>query len=153
MGVHSCLRTGDASLATPLGDALFQGALMPFNTPDRLFTAGGRFTFSSGLTNWIQFGQLTNGTLIGMPSGGKPDHFGEAKTFVLGRSGITVGYSTNFFPVVGEDSLDTFTPPVIVDDAVQPGDTVYVRSGTYAGGHFTTSGTPVIGILLATFTW
>jgi len=36
-------------------------------------------------------------------------------------------------------------------DAVQPGDTVFVRSGFYSGGHFTTSGTPSMRILLAAF--
>jgi parallel beta-helix repeat protein len=36
-------------------------------------------------------------------------------------------------------------------NAVQPGDTVFVRSGNYAGGHFTTSGTPSMRIVLAAF--
>ena len=34
---------------------------------------------------------------------------------------------------------------------VQPGDTVLVRAGNYAGGHFTTSGTPALRIVLAAF--
>ncbi|HET6604774.1 MAG TPA: right-handed parallel beta-helix repeat-containing protein [Xanthomonadaceae bacterium] len=36
-------------------------------------------------------------------------------------------------------------------DTVQPGDTVLVRAGNYAGGHFTTGGTPSQRIVLAAF--
>lgn len=36
-------------------------------------------------------------------------------------------------------------------NTVQPGDTVFVRDGNYAGGHFTTPGTPAMRIVLAAF--
>ncbi len=107
---------GNSRLAEPLGVALLLGPLQAFNTADRLFAIGGRRTFSSGLINWVQFGDQTNGTTIGMPSGGKPNHFGEVVSVVLSQSKIRVQHSTTFFTLIADNSIETFTPEIVVEE-------------------------------------
>ena len=57
----------------------------------------GRYTFSSAEMNAAELKKHVGATLIGEPTGQKPNAYGEVKSFVLPRSNITVRYSTKFW--------------------------------------------------------
>lgn len=48
--------------------------------------------------------------VVGEDSGGKPNHFGEVKRFVLTTSNLVVSYSTKFYTLLEEN------PPAIIPD-------------------------------------
>jgi hypothetical protein len=72
----------------------------------------GRATFSSAMMNALQLRQELSGRLIGEPTSGKPNHYGEVKYFMLPRSALPVDYSTKFFRHVPGD------PPALEPDVV-----------------------------------
>lgn len=79
------------------------------NRADVLYVLIGRRTFSSALINAIQLDEQTNATLVGEPTGGKPNSYGEVLNFRLPFSNLQVWYSTKYFELLpGQDppSLD-----------------------------------------------
>lgn len=64
------------------------------NTRDRLFVLIDRGTFSSGSGIATTLRTDTNATLVGEPTGGRPNAYGEVRWFRLPGSGIKVHYST-----------------------------------------------------------
>lgn len=81
---------------------------------DHLFVLIGRSTFSSGMMNAIQLRDIARATLVGEPTGGKPNHHGEVKTFELPNSKLVVQYSTKRFITVTDDP-QAVTPDMPVD--------------------------------------
>lgn len=71
-------------------------------------------TFSSGLLNALDFRFQTQATFVGEPTGGKPNHFGEVRTFTLPNSQMTVQHSTRLFRLVAGDP-ESFFPDVTVE--------------------------------------
>lgn len=63
----------------------------------------GRNTFSSGILNAIDFKNFTHAMYVGEETAGKPNHFGEVRSFVLPSSNLTVDYSTKYFKNVDEN--------------------------------------------------
>jgi hypothetical protein len=112
---------GSSSLLMPLIRGLAERRAL--NAPDRLFVLIGRATFSSALMNAVSFRQLTKATLVGEPTGGRPNHFGETKTFTLPNSGMTIQHSTKYFREQDKDE-DSLHPDVQVD----------VRAADYGAG-------------------
>ncbi len=56
------------------------------------------------MRNAILFKQLqTNPILVGEPTGGKPNSYGEISSFLLPNSGLVVNYSTKYFEQVSGD--------------------------------------------------
>lgn len=82
------------------------------NHPSRMYVVIGRRTFSSAVLNAIAFKQSTNATLVGLPTGGKPNHFGEVKTMKLPNSRLIVQYSTNYFEHFRAGDPDSLVPDV-----------------------------------------
>ena len=102
------------------------GVLAPFLTglgerPDLdVYVLIGRRTFSSALMNAIELNQLANVTLVGEPTGGRPNHYGEVKSLLLPNSQLKVSYSTRFYtmlPGVDAPSLEPeiATPLTLAD--------------------------------------
>lgn len=83
-------RRGDALIA-----ALARHA--PVNGKKNVFGVIGRGTFSSAILNASTLKSSCGGVLVGEPSSGSPNHFGELKNFVLPRSRLVVHYSTKRF--------------------------------------------------------
>jgi hypothetical protein len=75
------------------------------NRKGALFVLIGRRTFSSALMNAVEMKLETPAILVGEPTGGKPNHFGEVRTFALPGSGRIVSYSTRYFKEVAGDPL------------------------------------------------
>jgi hypothetical protein len=90
---------GNSSVAKPLIDGLAQRTQFR----GRLYVIVGRETFSSGMLNAIELKAQAGAVIAGEPSGGKPNSYGEVKSFVLPSSNATVYYSTKWFQNVTGD--------------------------------------------------
>jgi C-terminal processing protease CtpA/Prc len=86
---------GNEAVLTPFIKAI--QARPSLNTSDRLFVIIGRGTYSSALQNAITLGNETNAVLVGEPTGGKPNHYGEVRRFKLPNVGLLVQYSTRYW--------------------------------------------------------
>lgn len=89
-----------------LGDMMF-ATLIPKGA--RVFAIIGPQTFSSGFMNAMALKERYGATLIGRPTGGRPSHFGEVRTFTLPKSQIVVQYSTKHF-VHGDPKAEALAP-------------------------------------------
>lgn len=74
----------------------------------------GRDTYSSAVLNALDFRRLTNAVFVGEETSGKPNHFGEVRSFQLPSSGMRVGYSTKYFKRTDGD-VNSFVPDVILE--------------------------------------
>jgi hypothetical protein len=82
-----------------------------WNQPGRIFVIVGRRTFSSAIINAMDFRNLTHAVLIGEPTSGAPNHYGQTSTFTLPHSGLTVHHSTKYFRYDDSDP-DSIYPDV-----------------------------------------
>jgi C-terminal processing protease CtpA/Prc len=57
----------------------------------------GPKTFSSGVMNAIELKEKLGAILLGEPTGGKPNSYGEIEPLKLPNSGITVYYTSKYF--------------------------------------------------------
>jgi hypothetical protein len=103
---------GDSTLLEPLIDALAQRP--DINQPGHLFVLIGPRTFSSAVLNAIQFRQRTAAILVGEPTGGEPNHYGEVKSFTLPNSSLSVYYSTRRFVYIEGDTSSALEPDRVV---------------------------------------
>jgi hypothetical protein len=93
---------GNSLIAEPLIEGIKQRPAI--NSKGHLFVVIGGKTFSSAILNALKFKNETEAIFVGEPTGGKPNHFGEIKLFVLPRSWIVVSYSTKYFKHSPEDT-------------------------------------------------
>lgn len=84
------------------------------NRRGHLFVIVGRGTFSSAAQNAITLKEKTQAIIIGEPTGQKPNHYGELKTFRLPNSGLGVNYSTEFWKRV-EGDPPAFMPDILAE--------------------------------------
>ena len=70
-----------------------------------VFVVIGKRTYSSAVLNTLDFQQYCRATLVGEPTSGRPNHFGEVRKFRLPYSGATVMYSTKYFQKVDGDPV------------------------------------------------
>jgi len=82
------------------------------NQKGKLFVIVGRNTFSSGIFAACEM-KKTNAIFVGEPTGSKPNHFGEVKSFKLPSSGLVVDHSTKTFRLVDDDP-NTFEPEILI---------------------------------------
>lgn len=104
---------GNSSILKPLIQGLSERETI--NHSDRLFVLIGPNTFSSAMLNAWQLKVATHATLVGMPTGGKPNSYGELKSFVLPNSKWRVYYCTKYFNVDPEDR-----PAIMPDVKIEP---------------------------------
>ena len=84
------------------------------NQRGHLFVIIGRRTFSSAILNAVELQNETKALLVGEPTGGKPNHYGEVRNFTLPYSGVRVYYSTKYFHNSPQE-----TPSLIPDIQVE----------------------------------
>lgn len=101
---------GNSTLLDPFIDEL--KACDKINQTGKLFVILGRDTFSSALLNVYSLKNNTNAFLVGEPSGGKPNCYGEVQRFTLKHSGFTVIYSTVYYHLIEDDSMPSLFPDV-----------------------------------------
>lgn len=78
------------------------------------FLLVGRKTSSEALINAIDFMKYEGVVVVGEESGGRPNHFGDVRRFVLPESGLIVSHSTRFYDLLEED------PPSIIPQIIAP---------------------------------
>jgi len=80
------------------------------NQPERLFALIDRGTFSSASDNAVYLRLHSRATFVGEPTGGKPNSYGEVRSFRLPNSRASVSYSTRYFQLIEAD------PPFVEPD-------------------------------------
>lgn len=80
-------------------------------TPGSLFVLTGRRTFSAAIMFLIDLEQHTNAIVIGEPTGGRPNHYGDSRRIVLPHSGLTVRASTLYWQLSDPRDLRTSIAP------------------------------------------
>lgn len=103
---------GNSAIFDPLFEYL--NSQRKLNRKGKLFVLIGRQTFSSAVFNAMKM-KKTNAIFIGEPTGGKPNHFGEIKSFVLPNSKIKIMYSTKFHRLTNETGLESVKPDIQVE--------------------------------------
>ncbi len=105
---------GNSEIATPL--ILELRKIGTVNRRGRLFVLIGERTQSSAMMNALHLREVTAAILLGEPTGGRPNSYGEIKGMKLPRSGMVVWYSTQqLLRVQGKDA-----PSVFPDEYVAP---------------------------------
>lgn len=105
-------RGGNSLVIEPLLKTLAQSEKV--NKKGHLFVVIGRATFSSAILNALQLRNQTEAIFIGEPTSGRPNHYGEVRSFTLPNSGLIVSYSTKYFRF-SEDDSDSITPDILVE--------------------------------------
>lgn len=88
-------------------------SIKSINQKGKLFVAISQHTFSSAVINAMNFRQLTNAILVGNPTGGSPNHYGEVRTLILPKTQMEIYHSTNYFKYIDED-LKAVIPDVTI---------------------------------------
>lgn len=113
---------GSSSVIDPLLQGLRSRSYLAQS--GRLFALIGSSTFSSALMNAITLKRELGAVLVGEPTGGRPNGYGEVKSFALPNSGLNVSYSTKFFrswPDGDPESLEPDVPAAISSADYQAG--------------------------------
>lgn len=103
---------GNSGIMNPFIDELAQNQKV--NQKGYLFVIIGRQTFSSAILNALDLKKKTKAILVGEPTGGKPNHFGEIKFLKLPNTNMVITYSTKYFTHAKKD-----TPSLIPDIPVE----------------------------------
>lgn len=85
---------GNSAILGPFIERIKQCYL---NNKGKLFVLIGNQTFSSALMNAVELKRGTFATLIGEPTSGSVNHYGEVRGFRLPHSKIIIGYSTRYW--------------------------------------------------------
>jgi hypothetical protein len=112
---------GNSGLMEPLLAALERRP--QWSSGEGLYTIIGRATFSSALMNAFDLKARARSILVGEPTGGKPNHYGQVSSFYLPTSGIRVFHSTRFFRLSAVDPA-----------SLEPDVRVEIRSRDYFEG-------------------
>ena len=97
---------GNSQIIEPLIEGLAQRKLPTY-------VLVGRVTFSSGLLAATELAAKAGAKLVGTPTGGNPNSYGEIKVFTLPHSKLVGQYSTKRFEDANHPG-DTVTPDVVV---------------------------------------
>jgi hypothetical protein len=103
---------GNSEVINPFIDAI--RARPDLNANGKLYVLIGQQTFSSAMMNAIDFDTQSNAILLGEPTGGTPNAYGETREFSLPNSGIPIIYSTRFFRNLPDSDPEAVEPEVPV---------------------------------------
>lgn len=101
---------GDSSVIDPLLSGLRSRPALAQS--GRLFAFIGNSTFSSALMNAISLKRENGAILVGEPTGGKPNGYGEVRSFALPNSSLSVSYSVKFFRSWPEGDPESLFPDI-----------------------------------------
>ncbi|MFA6784744.1 MAG: hypothetical protein WCR13_07595 [Sphaerochaeta sp.] len=79
----------------------------------------GEGTFSSALMNAVHFTMLTDCRLVGTPTGGSVNHYGEVELFTLPNSGIQVMHSTKHFVMDRSYPAGSLQPDLMIYQTIE----------------------------------
>lgn len=101
---------GNSTLLEPFISELSK--CQKLNRVGGIYVILGRETFSSALLNAYELKNNTNAIFIGEATGGKPNCYGEVKSFELRNSKLQVRYSTKYYKIIEDDEQESFFPDV-----------------------------------------
>lgn len=107
---------GDSRLLEPFIEYVKENRNI--NTKGNLFIVIGRDTFSSALINAFSFKNETSAILIGEPTGGKPNCYGEIEKFILPNSKFLITYSTKYYSLIEDDKIESLLPDINIDVSI-----------------------------------
>lgn len=103
---------GDSSVINPLLQGLRSRPHL--SEPGRLYTLISKNTFSSGMMNAVELRKGLHAILVGEPSGGAPNEYGEVRSFVLPNSNINITYATKYFRLLEDSNPSAVYPDLTV---------------------------------------
>ena len=121
-GVHRAildLRLNNGGDARKANDVL--KALIAFDTDGgKLAVLTSRMTFSAAQTLATRLDEWTNATFVGEPTGSRPNHYGNERSFALPSSGLrgTIASGLNQ-PITANDDRETILPDVVVTQTAE----------------------------------
>lgn len=95
---------GDSRVIAPLV------AVLQKQRGARVFVIVGRNTFSSGFMAAHDLKHRAHATLVGEPTGQKPNSYGDVRTFPLPNSRLVVSYSTKYFKLADHGDPPSYAP-------------------------------------------
>lgn len=118
--------------SSPQGTRLAEqiAALPDEYQPQSVYVAVGEQTFSAAIINAMNFNQMLGAQFIGTTSGGKVNHFGEVRMFILPNSGIELPHSTRYFEYVDDEGgsiVPDIYSPERIDDMLAGRDAIVER--------------------------
>ncbi|MGL5381652.1 S41 family peptidase, partial [Clostridium sp.] len=108
---------GDSTLINPLLKYIKNNKSI--NKRENFKIIIGRETFSSALLNAYEFKRETNAFIIGEPSGGKPNCYGEILKFTLPNSKFIVSYSTKYYELIEDDEVMALYPDKLILESIE----------------------------------
>lgn len=108
---------GNSTLLDPFIAALSKCGHI--NREGKLFIIIGRDTFSSALLNVYSLKNRMPALLVGEPTGGKPNSYGEVVRVKLEHSGFVVNYSTQYYKLIQDDLMPSLFPDVYKEYSIQ----------------------------------
>ena len=101
---------GDSTVAEPLLEGLKSRPSL--SAMGHLYVLIGRGTCSSGMWAAVRLRQRFGARLVGEPTGGKPNHYGDFRIMFLPNSRLEVHYSTKWFPLMSPYDPASLEPDV-----------------------------------------
>lgn len=84
-----------------------------------VYTLIGENTFSSAIINTLQVKDELNATIVGSPSGGSVNGYGELQSFTLYNAPMVVYYSTKYFELVKDYPYDSIYPDTPIEKSFE----------------------------------
>lgn len=84
-----------------------------------VYTLIGENTFSSAIINTLQVKDELNATIVGSPSGGSVNGYGELQSFTLNNAPMVVYYSTKYFELVKDYPYDSIYPDIPIEKSFE----------------------------------
>lgn len=106
---------GDSRLLDPFIEYIKENKIL--NSQGNLFVVIGRDTFSSAMLNAFSLKKNTKAILIGEPTGGKPNCYGEIEKFNLPNSKFLVTYSTEYYKLI-DDDIESLFPDINIEISI-----------------------------------
>lgn len=101
---------GDSSQGTELAEELSK-----YKDQFETYVIIGPDTFSSAIINALDFKEELDSYLIGTATMGKPNHYGEVRSFKLPNTDLRVSYSTKYFTLLADSDPDSLYPDITVE--------------------------------------
>ena len=108
---------GNSTLLEPFIEELSK--CQKLNRLGGIFVILGRETFSSALLNAYALKNKTKAIFLGEATGGKPNCYGEVKSFDLINSKLQIRYSTKYYKLIKDDKQASFFPDVNTEVTIQ----------------------------------
>jgi len=103
---------GDSRVVKPLIEGL--KSRRSLCAQGHLYALIGPVTYSSGMMVAMDFKDELHAILVGEPTGGKPNGFGEVKRATLPNSNLAVYYPTKYFRPISDADPDSIVPDLPV---------------------------------------